>query len=1534
MSINSAQDSGAIQAQMQLGIQHYQSGRLVEAEACYEQVVQLQPHHGGAWHLLGVIAYQRHQYQNAIARITRSLELEPHNAEAYKNLGNSYKKQGDLAQAFQCYHKALQLQPDYGAVYNSLGILYKECGQLHQAIECYQKAIQLQPDYAPACNNLGNAYREQGELEKAVESFCRALEIKPHYVEAYDNLGIALQEQGKLREAIASYHRALKFNPNYANARCNLGLALLLAGELSQGFSEYEFRFERDEPVRKLLSTPVWQGEPLEGEDILLWSEQGLGDSIQFVRYALLLQQQGAKVTLATNSPLVRLFQECLIDSAATVINQDRADVSVYKNHISLMSLPRLFKTPSETVPAQIPYIQAPATIPPDFKLPNTPAFKIGIVWATSITNNKLYHKKSIASDLFFPTFEELLRQEKIELWSLQVGADAAQIQPWLHISGVRDISNLLKDFVDTAAVIHQLDLVITVDTAVAHLAGAMGKPVWVLLPFVSDWRWQLQRHDTPWYPTMELFRQPSRGDWASVLHQVKEKLARALGAEIGVENNDGGADYRWGIAYQKEGKLAEAIASYQKALQLQPNRFEAYNNLGNIYHKQGKWGEAIACYQKAIELRPNLAQLHYNLGIVREESGELEEAIACYQRAIQLQPNYAEAYNNIASVYREQKQFALALESYEKAIQLQPNHVAAYLNRGLTLLLLGELEPGFLDYERRFETPQSARFKPKNPMWNGSNIAGKSIVLWNDQGLGDGIQFVRYAKLLQARGAKVILSAYSVLVPLFRECLQRDFEVVDKKSCDIYAYDYHASLMSLPAIFKTTADTIPNAIPYIFPPQPLRHKCILPKSDSYRIGIVWASGAENAELYYKKSGAPDLFIELLALGNVSLYSLQVGIDAGKIQPWVDNKRVHNLSHLLTDFADTATAIAQLDLIITVDTAVAHLAGAMGKPVWVLLPFIPDWRWQLERQDSPWYPTMRLFRQASRGDWTSAFEQIKEKLQEVLTEVKMGATEIERIQKQLELALHYHQSGESEKAEAGYQQIIQQHPENADAWHLLGVIASQRREYQTAIERINRAIELNPDSPSFYNNLGNAYREQGDLVGAIAYYQKAIQLQSDYADAHKNLADVYQQQGKSAEALRESGIVAQISGKLPEAISYYRRAIQLKPNSAGIYINLGNAYSEQGEIEPAIECYQKAIQLQPNNAGAYNNLGLAYREQGKFDRAVEYYQKAVQLQPDYAEARANLGMALLLLGDFERGFVEYEWRFEARAKKLSTCKPQIPAPEWDGSSLEGKSILLWSEQGLGDAIQFVRYALLLQKTGANVILNAHHYPLVPLFRECLQDKVEVVDQDSCDAYTYDYHASLMSLPHMLKTTADNIPNSIPYILPPHPLRSHCILPPSDSYRVGIVWASGNLNNGLYQKKSCTPEWFIDLLDAGNVSLYSLQVGVDAPQIKPWLDNERIHDLSPILKDFVDTVTVIDQLDLVITVDTAVAHLAGAMGKPVWVLLPFIPDWRWQLERLDSPWYPTMRLFRQPTQGDWAGVFQQVKDAFPRSQVPP
>jgi GR25 family glycosyltransferase involved in LPS biosynthesis len=331
-------------------------------------------------------------------------------------------------------------------------------------------------------------------------------------------------------EAITSYQMALQLKPSYPEAHFNLSLDLLLTSGYLRGWEEYEWRFKKTtNPIKAAISTPMWNGQLLNNQNILLWSEQGLGDSIQFIRYALLLQQQDISITIATNRLLVRLFKECLPTANFEILDQNRADLSGHEVHTFLMSLPRMFQTTLENMPATVPYIQPSGTMPENLRLERDGSFQVGIVWASDPNNVELYQQKSIPLELFLGPFADLVRSRKVSLWSLQVGNDAKQLEKWLDLPGVNDLSPRLKDFVDTAWAIEQLDLVITVDTAVAHLAGAMGKPVWVLLPFVPDWRWLLDRQDSPWYPTMRLFRQPSPGDWQAVLTQVQAKLQDVL---------------------------------------------------------------------------------------------------------------------------------------------------------------------------------------------------------------------------------------------------------------------------------------------------------------------------------------------------------------------------------------------------------------------------------------------------------------------------------------------------------------------------------------------------------------------------------------------------------------------------------------------------------------------------------------------------------------------------------------------------------------------------------------------------------------------------------------------------------------------------------------------------------------------------------------------------------------------------------------------------------------------------------------------
>lgn len=512
------------QSQYNLGVLYQNQGKLAEAIDCYQKSIHLQPNHGDAYYNLGVIHHQQGKLAAAIPFYQKAIEIKPNYAAAYYNLGIIFKQQNKLAAAIDSYQKSLQFQPHNPDAYNNLGNIFKDQRKFTEAINCYHKALQLKPDYADAYHNLGVAFKEQGNLAQAIASYEKAIQLKPNYPEAYNNLGNAWKGQGKLKKAIASYQKAIQLKPDHSDAHFHLSTAFLLTENFEQGWQEYQWRFSKTEPIKKPLSSPMWQGQSLSDNHLLLWSEQGLGDTIQFVRYALLLSQQGFKITIATHFLLLRLFQECLT-SSVKVINQDKDDLSLYNNHISLMSLPRVLKTTLNNIPTAIPYLKSPENIPESLKLPKSPRLKIGIVWASNKSNRQLYEQKSIPVELFFQVYDELLESDQISLWSLQVGEDASQIQPWLNNNLIHNVSPLLKNFVDTVCVIEQLDLVITVDTAVAHLAGAMGKPVWVLLPFIPDWRWLLNRQDSPWYPSMKLFRQPRAGDWQTVLHQLKQEI-------------------------------------------------------------------------------------------------------------------------------------------------------------------------------------------------------------------------------------------------------------------------------------------------------------------------------------------------------------------------------------------------------------------------------------------------------------------------------------------------------------------------------------------------------------------------------------------------------------------------------------------------------------------------------------------------------------------------------------------------------------------------------------------------------------------------------------------------------------------------------------------------------------------------------------------------------------------------------------------------------------------------------------------------
>jgi len=537
--------------------------------------------------------------------------------------------------------------------------------------------------------------------------------------------------------------------------------------------------------------------------------------------------------------------------------------------------------------------------------------------------------------------------------------------------------------------------------------------------------------------------------------------------------------------------------------------------------------------------------------------------------------------------------------------------------------------------------------------------------------------------------------------------------------------------------------------------------------------------------------------------------------------------------------------------------------------------------------------------------------------------------------------LTHHQAGRLPEAEALYRQILQGQPNHPDALHLLGVMAHQAGKHEMAVEYIVRAIALQPTAAAYHSNLGEVYRALTRLDKAAASLQQALVLQPASAEARNNLGAVLQAQGKLDEAIAQYrqalalkpaypeahnnlGNVLKKQGKQVAAAAQYRQAILHKPDYAEAYNNLGEVLAEEDKWEEAVAQYRRAVALKPVYAEAYYNLGNALKAQGKLEEAIECYCKALSVNPDLAEAHWNKALTLLRTGNFMEGWREYEWRWQCAQSKAS--QRDFSQRLWDGQDLAGQTILLHAEQGFGDTVQCIRYVPLVAKRGGQVIVECQP-ELKSLFESGVQGMTGIVARGG-RLPDFDVQAPFLSLPLIFETTIDSIPAKVPYIVPSpkrvtvwHVKREL----QGDTFKIGLAWA-GLSSHQNDRSRSCPLKMLAPLATVRGVTWYSLQKGEGASQAADPPEGVTLIDMTAELTDFTETAALMSHLDLVISVDTAVAHLAGAMGKPVWTLLPFVSDWRWLLNRDDSPWYPTMRLFRQKSPGDWHGTVACVVEA--------
>jgi len=546
------------------------------------------------------------------------------------------------------------------------------------------------------------------------------------------------------------------------------------------------------------------------------------------------------------------------------------------------------------------------------------------------------------------------------------------------------------------------------------------------------------------------------------------------------------------------------------------------------------------------------------------------------------------------------------------------------------------------------------------------------------------------------------------------------------------------------------------------------------------------------------------------------------------------------------------------------------------------------------------------------------------------------ATAKASIHKAMQAAVEHHQAGRLPQAEAIYRQILQAAPNHPDALHLLGLIAHLAGKNEIAVELIVKAISVSASGQMFYN-LGNALRSQGKLDAAIDNYRKALTLKPDYAEAHSNLGAALQEQGKLdeavvsfqralshkpdyAEAYYNLGIVLKNLKRHTEAVAAYQHAIAIKPNYSVAYNNLGVALKHLKRYEEAVIAYQQAIALETNYATAYNNLGNALIDLNRHVDAIAAYQHAIAIKPGDADARYNCSMAFLSLGQFQRGWKKYEMRWKFSGKMILA---ETPYPCWLGAQIiAGKKLLIQFEQGFGDAIQMVRYVTLLEKQGAKCWIQVRN----PLLRLIIRSFPEASVVDEQCPTGLDYRIPIMSLPLAMETFSEfSIPNTVPYLFPDQARVAFWQeqLMSTEHKTVGLAWR-GRPEHKNDSNRSATLTDILSLIIAHPliqfVTLQKELTEIERNMLKAY-NNVRMLDSE--LTDFDESAAVISNLDIMISVDSAPAHLSGALGKTTWILLPFSGEWRWLIDRPDTPWYPTAKLFRQKSIGNWPELVGEV-----------
>jgi tetratricopeptide (TPR) repeat protein/ADP-heptose:LPS heptosyltransferase len=1079
-----------------------------------------------------------------------------------------------------------------------------------------------------------------------------------------------------------------------------------------------------------------------------------------------------------------------------------------------------------------------------------------------------------------------------------------------------------------------------------------------------------------------------------------------ALGSGSGAQSlQDSHAQRAKALARAKQGQLQEATRIYEGLIQAGLANDKDIANCGALCNMQERFQAGEHYARLAIQINPSNASAHNSLGNALREQGDVEHAIQHHRQAIILEPEHAGMHYSLAKAEAARGSISAAIKSYKTAIALKSDYLEAQYNLSMAELLQGNYREGWISYETRFLRKHGMRTlcaQPPCRRWQGeSSQDGESLALISEQGLGDTLQFMRYSPVLRRMGFDVSFCAPKRLHDLIISSGIHEAPI-DAKQANRLHTGYWTPLLSVARYLHVTPDNVITNQTYIKAPDSLIKQWaqILAEGEQPRVAIHWQGNPEAERTSLKGRSLPlEAFAPIARSANIRLVSLQKGYGSEqlehcsfrdcfvKCQPQVDQA---------WSFLDTAAIIANCDLVISSDSALAHLAAGMGKSTWLLLHRVPDWRWGLEGDTSIWYPSMRLFRQQNAGCWPEVIEGVQAALQQRYRErpiLQQPAVPeaIQRLHERIEnnhaawdeyneLAAFYAEQQQWHKAHAILSKAIERTcdhsevhknmglackqlgdlngaithtrkalslvPNDCEAHFRLGLLLTSAGNIDAAMESYRAAVTIDPNNAAYHNNLGNLLLQKGETEQALSSYITSASLRPEHAQSHYNVGNAHRLTGnmKAAEAAYRRAIslrpdhqpshynlalTLHEQGTLTQAIQEYTAAIRLDPEHAKSHFALGNALNEAGNLEAAAKSYELARKLNPDHQETHNNLGNVLRDMGQVEAAISCYQDAIKLGGNEAGLKNNLGIAFLQAQHYQVGWEYYESRLDDVHTGLLNTIPR--GPRWRGEPLGDKdSLLVVSEQGLGDTLQFIRYVPILRQKGFEISLSIPE-KLHGLIQVSGLHPSPISPAEGCAAPASPWIA-LLSLAKHLGVRPDRPICSASYLSCNATMVKHWQRKLRDERQpiVGINWQGNpDTEKRILRGRSLNLETFKPLAERTNVRFLSLQKGFGSEQLQTCSFVHRFvscqHDISKTW-DFLNTAAIIANCDLIITSDTAVAHLAGGMGKPTWLLLHHVPDWRWGLHGESTFWYPSMRLFRQQERGNWAEVMQRVASA--------